>query len=59
MELDEDMNIPIYPRAGDLVLLMNSLVDVIGKGSGGILYNFGKQLAERCLLYTSPSPRDS
>ncbi len=47
MELDEDMNIPIYPRAGDLVLLMNSLVDVIGKGSAGILYNFGKQLAER------------
>ncbi|MEA3281996.1 MAG: hypothetical protein U9Q68_05470 [Euryarchaeota archaeon] len=44
---DEDMNIPIYPRAGDLVLLMNSLVDVIGKGSAGILYNFGKQLAER------------
>lgn len=47
MELDEDMNIPIYPRAGDLVLLMDSLVDVIGKGSAGILYNFGKQLAER------------
>nr|QNO46954.1 hypothetical protein CLAIAILK_00015 [Methanosarcinales archaeon ANME-2c ERB4] len=47
METDEDMNIPIYPRAGDLVLLMDSLVDVIGRGSAGILYNFGKQLAER------------
>ena len=47
MELDADLNVPIYPRASDLVLLMNSLVDVIGKGSAGILYNFGKQLAER------------
>ncbi len=47
MEQNEGMNIPIYPRAEDLVLLMNSLVDVIGRGSAGILYNFGKQLAEK------------
>ncbi|NIA12223.1 MAG: hypothetical protein GWP10_21520 [Nitrospiraceae bacterium] len=47
MVWNEDLNIPIYPRAEDLVLLMNSLVDVIGRGSAGILYNFGKQLAEK------------
>lgn len=47
MERNDDMNIPIYPRAEDLVLLMDSLVDVIGKGSAGILYTFGKQLAEK------------
>ncbi|MEA1944190.1 MAG: hypothetical protein U9N07_02455 [Euryarchaeota archaeon] len=47
MVWNEDLNIPIYPRAGDLVLLMNSLVDVIGRGSAGILYNFGRQLAEK------------
>ncbi len=47
MKWNDTVNIPIYPRADDLVLLMNSLVDVIGKGSEGILYNFGKQLAEK------------
>jgi predicted hydrocarbon binding protein len=47
MEPNEDLDIPIYPRGGDLVLLINSLVDLIGEGSAGILYNFGKQLAER------------
>ena len=47
MKWNDTVNIPIYPRAADLVLLMNSLVDVIGKGSEGILYNFGKQLAEK------------
>jgi len=47
MEQNEDLNIPIYPRAEDLVLLMNSLVDVIGRGSAGILYSFGKELAEK------------
>ena len=47
MEPNEDLDIPIYPRGRDLVLLINSLVDLIGAGSAEILYNFGKQLAER------------
>ncbi len=42
-----DTHIPIYPQADDLVVLINSLDDVVGIASVGILYKFGENLGAK------------
>lgn len=42
--MNKNTTIPIYPKIEDMIIIIDSLVDTLDKGSIGILYNFGKNI---------------